>query len=203
MGPEVVVLQAPLLNEDLRLEERVEALPVEALISQLAVEGLDVAVLPGAAGLDEERPHPDPLQPAAHRPGGELGAVVAADVGGNATAHEELGETGEHLGGGQTAGDDDGEALARVLIDDGQELEDTAVSGALEEEVVGPDVVGTLRTAAHDGAVGQPEAAPFRLLGRHLQPLLAPETLDSLVVHLPALLSQKRGDAAVAVASEA
>ncbi len=50
MGPEVVVREAPLLAEDLRLEQRVEALTLEALVPELALKRLDGAILPGAAG---------------------------------------------------------------------------------------------------------------------------------------------------------
>ena len=86
VGPEVVVREAPLLAEYLRLEQRVEALTVEALVPELAVKRLDGAILPGAARLDEERLHAHALEPVRHRLGGELGAVVRADVGGSRRA---------------------------------------------------------------------------------------------------------------------
>ena len=86
MGPEVVVREAPLLAEYLRLEQRLEALTVEALVPELALKRLDGAILPGAARLDEERLQGHALEPVRHRLGGELGAVVRADVGGSRRA---------------------------------------------------------------------------------------------------------------------
>ena len=135
MGPEVVVLEAPLLDEYLRLEQRVEALTVEALVPEPAVKRLDGAILPGAARLDEERLHGHALEPVTHGLGGELGAVVRADVGGNSAPHEALGEAGALLDGGEPSGNDDCEALARVLIDDHEELQRSPIGSALEDEV--------------------------------------------------------------------
>ena len=48
-----VVLPAAPFDQDLCLGERVEDLPVEEFITQLAVERFDIAVLPRTAGLDE------------------------------------------------------------------------------------------------------------------------------------------------------
>jgi hypothetical protein len=45
--PQAAVEPSPVGNEDLRLLERVEELTVEQLITELGVERLDVAVLPG------------------------------------------------------------------------------------------------------------------------------------------------------------
>ena len=44
---------APAFDDDPRLGETVEQLPVQQLVAELRVEALAVAVLPGAAGLDE------------------------------------------------------------------------------------------------------------------------------------------------------
>ncbi len=54
MGPERVVLPAPTLDDDLRFPERVEDFSVQQLVPKLAVEGLDVSVLPGATRFDEK-----------------------------------------------------------------------------------------------------------------------------------------------------
>ena len=56
MRPSRVVVFAPALGQDLRFLQRVEDLAVEELIAQLAVERFTVAIFPGAAGLDIERP---------------------------------------------------------------------------------------------------------------------------------------------------
>jgi len=118
--PDPVVRVAPHLDQDLRLEQGVEALSVQALVAQPAVERLDVAVLPGAARLGEQRLHVDPPQPAAPRPRRELRAVVRADVGRRSAPHAEVGEHVEHILRTQPPRDLDRQALARVLVDHGE-----------------------------------------------------------------------------------
>ncbi len=51
----MVVLQSPAFGQDLCFLKRVENLPIEQLITQLAIERLHVAIFPRAAQLDEER----------------------------------------------------------------------------------------------------------------------------------------------------
>src|SRR5215204_5092297 len=50
-----------------------------------------------------------------------------------------------------------------------------SIVGAVLDKVVGPDVVGVLRSQADAGAVGEPKASTLRLLGRDLQPLAPPD----------------------------
>ena len=71
-----VVEAPPLLDQDLRFGECGEDFAVQAFISQLSIEALAVAVLPGAAGLDVECLHVEPGEPIAHRDGNELRAVI-------------------------------------------------------------------------------------------------------------------------------
>ena len=103
----------------------------------------------------------------------------------------------------QPAGHVETQALAGVLVHDGEDPQPTPIGGAVEDGVVGPDVVRPLRPAPHQRAVRQPEAAPLGLFRRHPQTFLAPQSLDPLVVHAPAFLAQQGRDAAVAVAAEA
>jgi len=83
----LVVGPSPALDEDLGFPEGVEDLAVEQLVTQLPVEALDLPVCPGAAGLNDEGLGPNAGQPRAHGPGGELRAVVRAEVGRDARGH--------------------------------------------------------------------------------------------------------------------
>ena len=76
MRPQAVVETPPVGDQDLRLLEGVEDLAVQELISELAVERLHIAVLPGRAGLDEQGGDPELGEPASHCCGDELGAVI-------------------------------------------------------------------------------------------------------------------------------
>jgi hypothetical protein len=53
--PDGVVVLAPAFGQHSQFFDRVEDLAVEELISELGVEALAVAVLPGRAGFDVQR----------------------------------------------------------------------------------------------------------------------------------------------------
>ena len=72
VGSDGIVLAPPLLDQHGRLRQRVEDLPVQQLIPELAVEALVVAVLPRAARLDKERLDAHAPQPPPHELRGEL-----------------------------------------------------------------------------------------------------------------------------------
>lgn len=71
MGTDGVVLDPIVLGEDLGLDERLERLDVQELVAELAVQGLDVGVLSGAAGLDTARAGPGEQAPVAQPVGGD------------------------------------------------------------------------------------------------------------------------------------
>src|SRR5664280_1797560 len=200
--PQTVVEPPPAGDEDLRLLERVEEFAVQEFVTQLAVERLDVAVLPGGAGLDEQGGDAEVTEPFAHRLGDELGTVVAPDVFGDAVLKEEVGQDPEHDVGGHAALHADRQALARVLVDDGEQAQLSAVVGGFGYEVVGPDVVSVFRPQADARSVIQPEAAPLGLTLRYPEALAPPDALYALGVHVPARHLQEAGDALVAVAAE-
>src|SRR5664280_477313 len=202
MRPQAVVEPPPARDDDLRLLERVEELTVQQFVTQLAVERFDVAVLPGAAGLDEQGGDPEVTEPFAHRLGDELRAVVGADVLGDAVLEEEVSERPEHVVSGHAALHADREALARVLVDHGEQAQLAAIVGGLGHEVVGPHVVTVLGPQTDAGTIVQPEAAALGLTLRHLEALGPPDALHALGVHLPAGHLQEAGDALVAVAAE-
>src|SRR5664280_1871533 len=200
--PQTVVEPPPAGDEDLRLLERVEEFAVQEFVTQLAVERLDVAVLPGGAGLDEQGGDAEVTEPFAHRLGDELGTVVAPDVFGDAVLKEEVGQDPEHDVGGHAALHADRQALARVLIDDGEQAQLSAVVRRLGHEVVSPDVVTVLGTQADAGAIVQPQAASLGLTLRYLEPFSPPDALHALGVDVPAGHLQQPRDALVAVAAE-
>ena len=125
VGAALVVGPSPALDEDLGVPEGVEDLAV----AQLLVEALDLPVCPGAAGLNEEGLGPNAGPPRAHGPGGELRAVVRAEVGRDARGHHEARPTVEHVGGVDVPSDLDGEPRARELVKHGQQVQRTPVMG--------------------------------------------------------------------------
>ena len=202
MRPQAVVEAPPVGDEDLRLFERGEELGVQELVSELAVERFDVAVLPRAPRFDEQRRDAQVGEPLPDRGGDELGAVVAPDVLGHAVLEEEIGERHEHLVARDAALDNDRQTLAGVLVDHCEQLQGAAVAGVLTDEVVGPDVVAVLGPQPDAGAVGEPQAAALGVPLRDLETFGPPDALDALHVQLPAGHLQQVGDTPVAVAAE-
>ncbi len=87
-----VRVQPPLLEDHPGLLQCIEDFQVQQLVPEPGVEALAVAVLPGAAGLDEQRPDAQAAEPGPQRLGAEPWAVVRADVPGRAAGHEQLGQ---------------------------------------------------------------------------------------------------------------
>jgi len=103
----MVVVRPPLLNQHLGFEERVEYLHVEQLVPQLAVEALDIAVLPRAARLDKGRLGTHAADPALHGHRHELRPVVRADEARRAAGDEQVSKDVNHVSRAQLATDPD------------------------------------------------------------------------------------------------
>ena len=146
MRPDGVVVPAPALNDDLRLAQRVEDLTVEQLVAQAGIEAFDKPVLPRAARGDVGGLCADAADPLLHRRGDKLRPVVGPDMTGNAAQDEQVRERVDDVDRLEPAGDPNGQALVGELVDDVEQAELAAIMGALLDKVVGPDMVGTLRS---------------------------------------------------------
>ena len=83
--------------------------------------------------------------------------------------------------------DGDGQGFAGVLIDDVEQLQDPPVGGLVELVVQRPHMIGVLGRQPVGRAGRGAEPLAFAPLGRHAQAFLAPQPLDGLAVHAPAL----------------
>ena len=90
----------------------------------------------------------------------------------------------------------------RVLVEHRQKLQHTTVVRSRAHEVVGPDVILVQRPEPDARSIVEPHPAPLRLPSRHFEPLLPPDPLHTLVVHLPTLDAQQVRDLSVPVATE-
>src|SRR5262249_55976785 len=95
--PDGVVVPPPTFDDHSCLLQAVEDLAVEQFVAEPGVEALAEAVLPGAAGRDGGSAGSDCSDPALHRPGDELRAVVGTDVAGYAPENEQVGEHVDHV----------------------------------------------------------------------------------------------------------
>lgn len=83
--PDRIIVDAPCLDHDTRLCQRVEDLAIQQLVAELRVEALAVTVLPRAARFDECRLRSHGIDPIPNGFGDGLRAVVRANVTGHAS----------------------------------------------------------------------------------------------------------------------
>ena len=95
----------------------------------------------------------------------------------------------------------DRQALARVLVDDGQHTERAAVMRPVGNEVIRPDMAFVLRPESDARAIVEPEPASLGLLLRDLEPFASPDAFHPLCIDRPAFAAEQRGDPAVAVSA--
>src|SRR6476660_8948546 len=201
MRPDRIVMAPPAFDDDLSFSEGVEDLAIEQLIAEAGVEALDVAVLPRTALLDVSGLGADSCDPFLHGLGDELRSVVGADVTGDATQDEEVGQNVDDIDCFELAGDTGRQAFVGKLVNDIEHPISASIVGAVLDKIVGPDVITVLRPQPDARSVGQPEPASFGLFIGDLQPLAPPDALDPLVVDYPARLAQQFGDLAIAIAA--
>ena len=115
---------------------------------------------------------------------------------------EEIGQDLEYVVGSDPSGHLDRHTLPRVLVEHGQQLQNSTVVRSRAHEVIGPDVILVQRPEPDARTIVEPQPAPFRLPSRHLEPLLSPDPLHALVIYSPALDTQQVRDLAIAVATE-
>ena len=118
----------------------------------------------------------------------------------DAVGHEERRQCLEYINRPQSPGDDDRQAFPRILLDDGEELQRSAVLRAIRHEVIRPDVVPIRRTLANARAIRKPQPAPFWLFLQHSEALSPPQPLDAFVIHRPAFPLQEPRDPSISIA---
>ena len=199
MGSPGVVVDAPFLDDLLGFLKAVEDLAIEQLVSQLAIEGFAISVLPRRSGLDVKALAAQSRQPLPQHLRNHLRTIVRPDVGGDALKQHDVGQGLDNVNGIDPAGDVDGQALARELVDQRHQPQAPAVIGSSFDKVEAPDMVGIRRPKPDAGSVIEPKPASLWLLLRHLQPLAAPDALNPILANLNAACVQQGRHPAIAV----
>jgi len=181
-----------------RLGQRVELLVVHKLVTQLPVERLDVRVLPGRPRRNQQRRRSHPIQPRPHRVRCELAAVVAANERRGSTNHEQLTQHFHDIERTRPSLELQRQALPRELIHHRKDLDPPTIRRPVVHEVVRPHVIRMLRPPTNDPVRRAPHPTTRAPTLRNSKILTPPQTMEPLVVHPPALLSQKNRDAAIA-----
>ena len=142
--PNLVVVPTPCGNLGACLAHALEPVLIEALVAELAVEALDVAVLHGPAWLDQDVPDVVFLRPGDEGPAGELRAVVGSDGGRVAPEARRLIQQPGDVQAADAVVHSDLHAFVAEVIGHGQALDAPATGQAVADEVHAPHLVDAL-----------------------------------------------------------
>ena len=103
MRPGLVVVLPPIFDDDAGFPQIEQELSIQAFISKTAMETLDIAILPRAAGIDIDCLDPVFLKPLLDFTGDKFRAIIAAYVGWDTILHHRLPKCSQDLNGGKLA----------------------------------------------------------------------------------------------------
>ena len=83
-----VVVNAPLLDEDVRFFECIEYLPVQKFVTNFAIEAFNIPVLPRRTCLNISRLRADGVDPPANSFCNTFRPIVVTDIFGNTAQNE-------------------------------------------------------------------------------------------------------------------
>ena len=164
MRPDRVVVLPPLLDDDAGFLQAVEDFTVQALITQLPIEGLAISVLPGAAGFDVECLCSKLCKPAAYNLRRHLCAIVGPDVFWHPAFKHHVGHALDDTEAVDAAGHLDRQAFPGELVDQGHQSDFAPVMRLRLDKVIAPDMIAMLRSQADAGSVIEPQSASRLLL---------------------------------------
>src|SRR3954469_8024948 len=198
--PNLVVMAAPRADHDPSLFQAVEDLPLQALVPEFPVEALAVAILPRAARGDVQGLGSKLRQPLSKGFGDHRGAVVTTNMLRHALLKHGIRQGLDHAQAVDAPLDPEGQALARVFVDERQNAQAAPVMGVALDKVEAPDMVGPLRPQPDAGAGVEPQPTAGPMLLGNLEPLATPDALNPVLAHTPACDLQQSRDPAVAIA---
>jgi hypothetical protein len=196
--PDFVVVLSPDGGGRSSLVQRLEPLLVQALVPELSVEALDVAVLHGPAWLDQNVANTVAVRPGHEGPTGELRTVVGANGQRVATKDgRAIKQPGDVLTRDAPV-HGNVHALVAEVVGHRQKFDASSIGQAVADEVHAPHLVD---------ALGQLQRHPLRggplglLALAHGQVGFAVQAIHAFVVHAGKLRAQQIVDAAVAKAT--
>ena len=131
MRPKRVVFFAPDRRDAARFEQIGENLTLQALVAHLAVEAFVVSILPRPPRFDKAAADVRLPQPTLQARGDELRTVVTAHVPWSAVLKDGVTERFNDRCAVQAMSNHDGDAVARVLVEDWSSPEKVDVASAV------------------------------------------------------------------------
>jgi len=197
MRSDLVVFASPLLDADARFGTVRKPVHVEALVAELPVEALVGGVLPGLPRGDEGALDAGATEPAEHGQRHELRPVVRAQGLGCSALDDEPVEYFDDAARANAPADIDGERFVGPLVDHSEALKLLSIATRIEDEVVGPDLIGAGRRMRSRTTRCNAPSAPFL---RDLKPRLLPQSMCSSRAHPDAVTAEQDADTPVAPA---
>jgi hypothetical protein len=182
--PHLVVVEPPSLDRSAGVAEINEPVLIQTLVSELAVEALDIAVLNRLPRTDEAELDALSVSPCIESSASELRPVVRDHSDRLSSRLEEAIEHAGYTLSGQCGVDLDRQAFPTEIIDDVKCPKAAARRQAVCHEVHRPTLVGSRRQGPRP-ALRQSD--PLATLTTHGESLLAVHALNPLVIQLPAL----------------
>ena len=179
VGPHLVVVDAPLTDDIPGLRERLEPVLVQALVAELAVEALDVAVLHRPARFDQDVADAMLVRPSHEGPAGELRAVVGANGQRVAPKARRLVQHARDVSARDPEVDADLNALVAEVVGHGQTFDAPSAGQAVTDEVHAPDLIDGCSQLQRHALVRRPLGL---LAFAHRQLRQPVQALDALVV---------------------
>lgn len=131
-----IVQGSPAFNDHLGFPHIVEYFSIEQLISEFAVEALNISIFPRTSGLNKKRLGPEPRQPLPDCLGGKLGAIVRTYVIRDSPVQKQIRETMHHVLGTEIPGHLDGQAFSGEFIEYREHPERLALVGPCSNKIV-------------------------------------------------------------------
>jgi hypothetical protein len=114
---------------------------------------------------------------------------------------KQVGQDFHHFPVGQPSLHPNSQAFLGELIDHIQDPEGHAVVRPGMHEIITPDMLGKQRPQSDHRTILEPQSSSLGLFLGDFQPFLPPNSLHSLVVDDPALISQQGSHSAVSIAT--
>ena len=171
-----VVMPAPRLNENAGFAATAEPLEAQTFVSEFAIEGFVRAVLPRLARIDHRGVDAIFGEPLQNRLAHKLGTTVGAQIGWGAVEADQAREYVNHAPRADRPSNVDSQALMGEFVDDRQAFNLLPVGTGIEDEIVGPDMIGGAWRQRAGSRGGDASARSFP---RQLQPSLAPQAFGA------------------------
>ena len=138
-------MTSPAIDDDRGLASGTEPLHAKAFVAELPIERLIGAVLPRLARIDQGGFDIGVRQSLENGMTDELRPVIGSQISRGAVEANHVDQDLDDTRRADAAGGVDRQALVGELINDSEALELLTVGARVEDEVVGPDMVGRTR----------------------------------------------------------